>query len=360
MADNPHIIDDGFSEPEQARKIFVGNLPYEADEEMLKSHFSQFGEIVDCVVPKDPKTKFAKGFGFVTFTRGKAVDDVMSNRPHKVAGRILEPKRAISRNESRDPAAAVSTNKLYVGSIGDLREDEIRNYFTQFGTIDEIQMESAKSQAFITFADHDPVDRCVTQKHTVCGRPVEVRKALTRHQIETATKRRENQARRGTMERERYQREPGPGSHYGGYGDPRGRPDPRYEDRRPAYDSRGGYDRYDPYARERSPPRGYDRYGGGYDRYGGAGYDRYGPPRDYYDRDPYRPPETRYAPPPRDYDRYAPPRGYDSYERGPPREPGPPRGDPYNPTGYDAAQRGAYPPEAPPGPSGHGAPQPPR
>ena len=54
-----------------------------------------------------------------------------------------------------------------MGSIGDLREDEIRNYFTQFGTIDEIQMESAKSQAFITFADHDPVDRCVTQKHTV-------------------------------------------------------------------------------------------------------------------------------------------------------------------------------------------------
>ena len=51
---------------------------------MLKTHFSQFGEIVDCVVPKDPKTKFAKGFGFVTFTRGKAVDDVMTNRPHKV------------------------------------------------------------------------------------------------------------------------------------------------------------------------------------------------------------------------------------------------------------------------------------
>ena len=32
MADSPHIIDDGYSEPEQVRKIFVGNLPYEADE----------------------------------------------------------------------------------------------------------------------------------------------------------------------------------------------------------------------------------------------------------------------------------------------------------------------------------------
>jgi len=190
MADNPHIIDDGFSEPEQVRKIFVGNLPYEADEEMLKTHFSQFGEIVDCVVPKDPKTKFAKGFGFVTFTRGKAVDDVMANRPHKVAGRVLEPKRAISRNESRDPAAAVSTSKCYVGSIGDLREEEIRTYFQAFGSIDEIDIQQAKNAAFITFADHDPVDRIVSQKHTVCGRPVEVRKALTRHQIETATKRR--------------------------------------------------------------------------------------------------------------------------------------------------------------------------
>ena len=41
----------------------------------------------------------------------------------------MEPKRAISRSESRDPAAAVSTNKLYIGSIGDLQEDELRIVF---------------------------------------------------------------------------------------------------------------------------------------------------------------------------------------------------------------------------------------
>lgn len=112
---------------------------------MIKTHFSQFGEIIDCVVPRDPRTRFAKGFAFVTYTKGKAVDDVMANRPHQVrirftvshffkkevqvAGRVLEPKRAISRSESRDPAAAVSTNKLYIGSIGDLQEDELRIVF---------------------------------------------------------------------------------------------------------------------------------------------------------------------------------------------------------------------------------------
>ena len=152
--------------------------------EMLKNHFSSFGEIVDCVVPKDPKTKFAKGFGFVTFTRGTAVDQVMNNRPHKVkslpsqstnialkvAGRVLEPKRAISRNESRDPAAAVSTTKLYIGSIGDLTESEIRGYFETFGAIQEFELHSDKGQAFITFQDHDPVDRIVGEKHTVSPR----------------------------------------------------------------------------------------------------------------------------------------------------------------------------------------------
>ena len=56
---------------------------------MIKSHFSQYGEIIDCVVPRDPRTRFAKGFAFVTYTKGKAVDDVMSNRPHQVFSTAL-------------------------------------------------------------------------------------------------------------------------------------------------------------------------------------------------------------------------------------------------------------------------------
>ena len=59
---------------------------------MIKSHFSQFGEIIDCVVPRDPRTRFAKGFAFVTYTKGKAVDDVMSNRPHQVGDTFFEPE----------------------------------------------------------------------------------------------------------------------------------------------------------------------------------------------------------------------------------------------------------------------------
>ena len=69
---------------------------------MIKTHFSQFGEIIDCVVPRDPRTRFAKGFAFVTYTKGKAVDDVMANRPHQVRIRFTMSHFFKTRFRSQD------------------------------------------------------------------------------------------------------------------------------------------------------------------------------------------------------------------------------------------------------------------
>lgn len=44
-------------EPEQFRKLFIGGLDYKTSEETLKAHFEKWGEIVDCVVMRDPQTK---------------------------------------------------------------------------------------------------------------------------------------------------------------------------------------------------------------------------------------------------------------------------------------------------------------
>ena len=44
-------------EGEQFRKLFIGGLSYETTEESLKGHFEKWGEIVDCVVMRDPNTK---------------------------------------------------------------------------------------------------------------------------------------------------------------------------------------------------------------------------------------------------------------------------------------------------------------
>ncbi|XXG48691.1 hypothetical protein AAC387_Pa02g3072 [Persea americana] len=48
-------------------KVFVGGLAWETQNETLRLHFEQFGEILEAVVIKDKNTGRSKGYGFVTF-----------------------------------------------------------------------------------------------------------------------------------------------------------------------------------------------------------------------------------------------------------------------------------------------------
>lgn len=54
-------------------------------------------------VMRDPNTKRSRGFGFVTYSSVEEVDAAMNARPHKVDGRVVEPKRAVSREVGRSP-----------------------------------------------------------------------------------------------------------------------------------------------------------------------------------------------------------------------------------------------------------------
>ena len=45
--------------------IYVGNLPYKFNEDMLKEKFSEYGEVSSVSIIKDKMTGRSKGFGFV-------------------------------------------------------------------------------------------------------------------------------------------------------------------------------------------------------------------------------------------------------------------------------------------------------
>ncbi|EOD31364.1 hypothetical protein EMIHUDRAFT_77886, partial [Emiliania huxleyi CCMP1516] len=49
------------------RKIFIGGLPHEADQETIREDFGRYGEIEDVYLPRDRETGKPKGFGFVTY-----------------------------------------------------------------------------------------------------------------------------------------------------------------------------------------------------------------------------------------------------------------------------------------------------
>ncbi|CAK8682731.1 uncharacterized protein LOC143470186 isoform X2 [Clavelina lepadiformis] len=277
---------EAVNEPEQQRKLFIGGLNFDTTDDSLREYFNQFGEVTDCIVMKDPKSKKSRGFGFVTFRRIMMVDKVMDERPHKLDGRTVTPKRAVSREDSEKPGAHATVKKIFVGGIKeDTTEPMLREYFQKFGTVDIVEVmedrETHKKRgfAFVTFADHDPVDKIVSQKyHTINSHNCEVRKALPKNELE------------------KYKTKSS-GARY----DDRGPPPPEYM-----------RDRDRDYYRRSPPPPGYvhDRYPPSNERYAAPSpYDRYGPPSGY---------DRSYPPPPssRDYDRYAPPREYSSeYDR---------------------------------------------
>uniref|UniRef100_A0A3B3UCD2 Heterogeneous nuclear ribonucleoprotein A1b n=1 Tax=Poecilia latipinna TaxID=48699 RepID=A0A3B3UCD2_9TELE len=180
-------------EPEQLRKLFIGGLSFETTDESLRAHFEQWGSLTDCVVMRDPNSKRSRGFGFVTYSSVQEVDAAMAARPHKVDGRVVEPKRAVSREDSNRPGAHVTVKKIFVGGIKeDTEESHLRDYFQQFGKIEVIDIMTDRNTgkkrgfAFVTFDDHDSVDRIVIQKyHTINSHNCEVRKALTKQEMQS-------------------------------------------------------------------------------------------------------------------------------------------------------------------------------
>ncbi|GAA5899959.1 hypothetical protein JCM5296_001926 [Sporobolomyces johnsonii] len=57
-----------------ASKIYCGNLSWGTNNDSLRDAFSQFGQIVDCIVMTEPGTGRSRGFGFVTFAEQASAD----------------------------------------------------------------------------------------------------------------------------------------------------------------------------------------------------------------------------------------------------------------------------------------------
>uniref|UniRef100_A0A8C6I2R6 RRM domain-containing protein n=1 Tax=Mus spicilegus TaxID=10103 RepID=A0A8C6I2R6_MUSSI len=161
---------------QQLRKLFIGGLSFATADESQRSHFEQWGALTDCVGMRDPNIKRSRSFGFVTYATVEEVDAAMNARPHKVDGRVVEPKRAVSREDSHRLGAHLTVKKI------------LRN--PQYGKIEVIDRGSGKKRgfAFVTFDDHDSVDKIVIQKyHTVNGHNCEVRKALSKQEMASAS-----------------------------------------------------------------------------------------------------------------------------------------------------------------------------
>lgn len=81
--------------------IYVGNLPFNTDQNSLQDLFSPFGEVVSANVISDRETGRSRGFGFVEMEDDAARQAITALDGQEHGGRRLKVNEAQKR-ESRD------------------------------------------------------------------------------------------------------------------------------------------------------------------------------------------------------------------------------------------------------------------
>jgi len=61
-----------------SKKLFVGSLSWDTNDDGLRAAFSPFGEITEAVVITDRNSDRSRGFGFVTFEDDEAADKAVA------------------------------------------------------------------------------------------------------------------------------------------------------------------------------------------------------------------------------------------------------------------------------------------
>ena len=85
-------------------RLFVGNLPYDATEEDIRTHFSTAGNVLNVFLPLDRETGRKRGFAFVEFSGASEANEAIrlfNSQPFK--GRPLAVNEARAK-ESRPPS----------------------------------------------------------------------------------------------------------------------------------------------------------------------------------------------------------------------------------------------------------------
>ncbi|KAM9375591.1 heterogeneous nuclear ribonucleoprotein A0-like isoform 1-T2 [Pholidichthys leucotaenia] len=114
MAARPHTVDGNSVEVKRAvaredankpealakvKKIFVGGLKDDIEENHLTDYFSQYGQIEKAEVISEKETGKKRGFGFVYFTDHDAADKTVVVKYHMINGHKVEVKKALTKQE---------------------------------------------------------------------------------------------------------------------------------------------------------------------------------------------------------------------------------------------------------------------
>jgi RNA recognition motif-containing protein len=75
-------------------KIYVGNLPFSATEDSVRTLFAQYGTVESVALINDRETGRPRGFGFVEMSQSDAAKAIQSLNGQDMGGRPLKVNEA--------------------------------------------------------------------------------------------------------------------------------------------------------------------------------------------------------------------------------------------------------------------------
>ncbi|PAV87508.1 hypothetical protein WR25_07183 isoform B [Diploscapter pachys] len=145
--------------PLYMRKLFIGGLSHETDDEDLRRYFARWGHVLDAIVIRDAATRHSRGFGFITYASQEFAEKCLACKPHTVKGKTVDSKRAVPRELIGKVEAqnCVDEDVIYQNNrkvlLTGLQKAHtvlaLREYFTSFGLLNQVS-----SKNFIKYSKH--------------------------------------------------------------------------------------------------------------------------------------------------------------------------------------------------------------
>ncbi|XP_033624465.1 RNA-binding protein 34-like [Asterias rubens] len=86
-------------EHDTKHSIFLGNLPFDVKDDVVREHFEECGTVENVRIIRDAKTGLGKGFGYVLFTDDVSVEFAIKLDGSRMAGRDIRVQRATKQKQ---------------------------------------------------------------------------------------------------------------------------------------------------------------------------------------------------------------------------------------------------------------------
>mmetsp|Transcript_33442 Transcript_33442/g.50449 ORF Transcript_33442/g.50449 Transcript_33442/m.50449 type:complete len:562 (+) Transcript_33442:176-1861(+) len=142
----------------EKKRIYVGNLSFETDEDTIRSTFGEHGKIISVYYPGNKDGSGNRGFAIVTMKEEDALKAIEELNDTDIDGRTIKVNEAMPQGTN----IREMTTKMYVGNLDfDTTEDVLKDAFAQYGVVrscilpEDKDFGGSRGFGFVTMASED-------------------------------------------------------------------------------------------------------------------------------------------------------------------------------------------------------------